>query len=60
MSARIVVSNWKYVHLNNVRAHYEILANKGGRGRFSFINFVSSTTKKFDGFMLRLIVWAIF
>ena len=28
---------------------------KGGRGRFSFTNFVSSTTKKIDGFMLRLI-----
>ena len=29
-----------------MRAHYEILANKGGRGRFSFTNFVSSITIK--------------
>ena len=44
MSASIVVSNWKCFHLHNVRVHVEILANQGGRGRFSFTNFVSSAT----------------
>ena len=50
MSARIVVSNWKYFHLYNVREHQEILANQGGRGRFSFTNFVSSTNKMVSWF----------
>ena len=46
LSARIVVSNWKYSRLYNIRVHYKILANQGGRGRFSFKNFVSSATRK--------------
>ena len=46
VSARIVVSNWKYFHLYNMRAHYEILANQGGRVGLASQIFVSSTTKK--------------
>ena len=60
MSATIVVSNWKYSRLYNVGVHDKILANQGGRGRFSFTNIVLSATRKVDGFMLRFIEWAIF
>ena len=61
MSARIVVSNWKYFHLYNVRAHNEFLANKRGVGvgLASQILF-HPPLKKIDGSMLRLIEWAIF
>ena len=60
MSARIVVSNWKYFQLNNVRVHHEILANKGvGVGLASQISF-HPPLKRFDGFMLKFIEWAIF
>ena len=36
MSARIVVSNWKYSRLYKVGVHDKILENQGGRGRISF------------------------
>ena len=49
-----MVSNWKYLYLNNVSVHHEILANQGGRGRFSFANFVSSTTKKVLWFYVKV------
>ena len=46
MSLEIVVLNWKYSRLYNIRVHFKILANQGGRGRFSFTNFVASTTRE--------------
>ena len=60
MTAKIVVSNWKYFHLNNVRVHHEILANQGGRGSLASQISFHPPLKRFDGFMLRFIEWAIF
>ena len=41
-----MVSNWKYSRLYNIGVHDKILANQGGRGRFNFTHFVSSTNRK--------------
>ena len=60
MSARSVVLNCKYSRLYNVRVHDKILAKKGvGIGLASQISFYPPL-ERFDGFMLRLIDWAIF
>ena len=61
MSARIVVSNWKYSRLYYVGVHDKILAIKGVRvGLASHISF-NLPLERFDGFyMLMLIKWAIF
>ena len=61
MSARIVVSNWKYSCLYNVRVHDKILANHEGVG----VGLASQILfhlplERFGGFKLRFIEWTIF
>ena len=60
VSARIVVSNWKYFHLNNEGYIMRFSQIKGvGVGLASQISF-HPPLKRFDGFILRIIEWAFF
>ena len=60
MSAKIVVSNWKYSRLYNVVVHDKILANQGGWVGLASQILFHPPLERFGGFMLMVIEWAIF